>query len=411
MFGFRVPDVDEVMLISGGRTKDDKQFAIHRSSKFIFPGLPRKVAFLSLAQRKANIEEVCNTTQGLPIKLTATVAFKIGRDDDSIYAAGERFRDDQKRETDMATQTGGIFAGHLRSIAGDMTFEAIMRNRQELADKVLDASKTEVANMGLLVDSFQINSLVGPQDYVEALSAPQRAAVAQQAATAQAAADQATALAQARAEQASEEARQESVRNQAEYKRQTLVVQAQYQAEVDAENEKARQSGPLSAAKNQQQVLAEQEILATRQASLRAAQLQAEKIAPAKAAAEQLKIEAEAEAARVMTAAKAEADRTTVQADADAHKMSVQAEAMAANDRVNLDRVLIDQLPRLVEAASQTLNNANVTIFDGIDGANKAVTAAVTQGLSIFNTVKGQLAKGVDPKDLKAIEDMANSGS
>lgn len=399
MFGFRVPDVDEVMLISGGKTKDNKQFAIHRSSKFILWGLPRKVAFLSLAQRKANISEDCNDTNGLPIHLEATVAFKIGRDDDSIYAAGERFRDDQKRDTDMAGQTGNIFGGHLRSIAGSMSFDSIMRNRQELAENVLGASKEEVANMGLIVDSFVINRLIGPEDYVDALSAPQRAAV-----------EQAASIARSQAAQKAAEIEQESQRKQAEYTRQTLVTKAQLQAEVDKENETAKQSGPLAAANAQKAVLAAQTELATGQATLREAELRATQIKVAEANAAQLKIDAEAAASQAKTAADAKAHATMVQADADAHKMSVQAEAMAANDRVNLDQMLIQALPQLVEAASKTLTGANVTIFDGVEGANRTIAAAVTQGLSMFNTVRDQLTKATDQVEIREIEKLANSG-
>lgn len=392
MFGFRVPDVDEVMLISGKKSKDDKQFEIVRGSRFIFPGMPRKVAFLSLAQRKSVIEETCNTTQGLPITLTATVAFKIGREDAAIYAAGERFRDDQRREVDMANQTGGIFAGHLRAIAGDMTFEDMMRNRQELADKVLIASKNEVSNMGLLVDSFQINQLVGPSDYVEAVSAPQRAAVAQ-----------AAAIAQAMATQASAQAEQESLRKQAEYKRETLVVQAQYQAQVDKEKETAAQAGPLAQAQAQQAVLQEQELLASRQASLRQAQLQTEVIKPAEVEASRVKIEAEAQAGRTLTVAKANADMTTMQADADAHKMSVQAAALAAEGKVTMERMLIEQLPEIVKAAAGALANANLTVFNGQEGVNQTLTGLASQGMSIFNTLRSHMDGVEDKSEARAI--------
>lgn len=369
MFGFRVPDVDEVMLVSGGRTKDNAQFQIHRSSKFILPGLPRKVAFLSLAQRKAEIKEDCNDTNGLPIHLEATVAFKIGRDDTTIYAAGERFRDDQKRDTDMAQQTGNIFGGHLRSIAGSMSFDSIMRNRQELAENVLGASKEEVAGMGLIVDSFVINRLVGPADYVDALSAPQRAAV-----------EQAASIARSNAAQRAAEIEQESQRKQAEYARQTAIVKAQYQAEIDTENQKASQAGLLALAQAQQGVLAEKTLLADRQAKLREAELQADMIKPA-----------EADAKKVKIAAQAEADRTKIQADADAHKMQVQAAALAAEGKVTIDRMMVEQLPAMVSAAAQALSRANLTVFNGAEGMNEMLASTVGQGLSIFKTLRSSM--------------------
>jgi uncharacterized membrane protein YqiK len=288
----------------------------------------------------------------------------------------------------MSNQTGGIFAGHLRAIAGDMTFEDIMRNRQELADKVLTASKVEVGNMGLLIDSFQITDLNETSGYIEALSAPQRAAV-----------QQAAAIAQSKANQAAAEAEQESLRKQAEFQRETLVVKAQMQAQVDQENQTAQQAGPLAAAKAQQNVLAEQTILAARQSDLRKVQLQAEQVRPAEAQAEVVKI-----------AAQAEADRTKIQADADAHKMQVQAAALAAEGKVTIERMLVEKLPEMVSAASQTLRGANVTLFNGADGANELLTGTLSQAFSVFNTVRQGLNNAADNAEIKRIEDLANSG-
>ena len=59
----------------------------------------------------------------------------------------------------MPTLVWQIFAGHLRSIIGSMTVEDIVRNRQALATEVLHASKEEISRLGLLVDSFQIQSI------------------------------------------------------------------------------------------------------------------------------------------------------------------------------------------------------------------------------------------------------------
>lgn len=424
MFGYRVPDPDEVMLVSGRKATQEEPFRIYRQGKFIIPVFSR-VKFLGLAQYQATIKEPCTTKQGIGVEVAAVVAFRVAADDKSIYAAGQRFLDDQKvdRRTgvaQMTAQTGQCFAGHLRSIVGAMTLQEMIQNRQSLAEQVLDGSQQEMAKMGLEVDSFQLISVGGSQaeQFIAAMAAPHTAQVQQEAAVAKAAADQAATIAQAKAtqasqiaqaeaEQLSEAARQDSIRKQADAKRQTLVVQAQYQAEVDKENKVAEQAGPLATAKAQQSVLAEQEILATRQASLREAQLQTEVIRPAKVAAEKVRIDAEAAAQAAVTSAEAEAKRTIVQADADAHKMQVQAASMAAEGKVTLERALIDQLPQLVESASRTLQGANVTLFNGAEGANQLVTSALTQGLSVFNTIRDQVNDAVDRNEIRKINDVS----
>ena len=179
----------------------------------------------------------------------------------------------------MTELVGRIFAGHLRSIVGSMTVEDIIRERQKLASEVLDASKPEMARLGLVVDAFQIESMDdGQAGYIKALSQPHIAAV-----------NQAAQIAQAQADQAASKVRQESDRNQAQYQQQTSVAKAQYQAEIDQAQQTAAQAGPLAQAKALQDVLSEQALVAQSQGELRRQQLVAEVVRPAEAEAEKVR--------------------------------------------------------------------------------------------------------------------------
>src|SRR5205814_6924208 len=122
----------------------------------------------------------------------------------------------------MSTLTGRIFAGHLRSIIGSMTVEEIVTERQKLATEVLDGSKFEMAKIGLIVDSLQIQTIddMGA-GYIAAMAAPNNAAIQRQAK-----------IAQAQADQAAAEAQQASVRKQAEFAWESSVVQARYTSEL-----------------------------------------------------------------------------------------------------------------------------------------------------------------------------------
>ena len=195
----------------------------------------RKVRYLTLAMREAEVAETCVTHQGISLNVRAVIAFKVGNDTESIVNAGQRFLSDQDQ---MAVLTGRIFAGHLRSIIGSMTVEEIVTERQKLATEVLDGSKAEMVSIGLTVDSLQIQSIddMGA-GYIAAMAAPNNAAIQRQAKIAQAAADQASA-----------EAVQASARKQAEFERQTAVVRAQYKAEIDKAQAEAAQAGPLAQA-------------------------------------------------------------------------------------------------------------------------------------------------------------------
>ncbi|MFJ9415194.1 flotillin family protein [Streptomyces sp. NPDC101227] len=377
MFGYRVPAPDQAMLISGGkRGQGGAPFRVVTGhGKFVLPVF-RKVRFLTLAMCEAEVAEKCVTRQGIALTVRAVIAFKVGNDTESVVNAGQRFLSDQDQ---MAVLTGRIFAGHLRSIIGSMTVEEIVTERQKLATEVLETSKTEMAKIGLIVDSLQIQSIDdGDTGYIAAMSAPHKAAIQQKAQ-----------ISQAQATQASVEAQQEAARNQAEYQRRTAIVQAEYDAEVERAQAKAAQAGPLAQAHAQQEVLAAQTELAERAAELRQQQLVAEVVKPA-----------EAEAERIRLLALAEAER-----------MKIQAEAAASYDRVALDRMVIDQLPQIVKEASAGLQGANVNVLNGADGLGEIAAGLVGQGLTILDSVRRNLGATDAPENGTGKNDTTGSAN
>jgi uncharacterized membrane protein YqiK len=364
MLGYKVPDPDEAMLISGGRTKSNAPFRVVTGhGAFILPFF-RKARFLTLAMCESEVAEKCVTQQGITLNVRAVIAFKVGNDTESIISAAQRFLSDQDQ---MAVLTGRIFAGHLRSIIGSMTVEQIIRERQKLATEVLDGSKEEMARIGLNVDALQIQSIDDDGlGYITAMSAPHNAAIQQQAQ-----------IAQAQANQKSAEAEQESQRQQAEFARKTAIVRAQYKAEVDKAQAEASQAGPLAEAEAQREVLAMRTELAQRAAELRQQELVAEVVKPAEA----------------------EAERVRIMAIADAEKMKILAEAAASHGRVALDKALIDQLPELVEKAARGLSNANVTVLNGAEGLTEVATGLVAQGVAIFDALRNSVVDYYDDED------------
>ena len=375
MFGYRVPAPDQAMLISGGRIGlGGAPFRVITGHGAFVTPMFRKVRYLSLAMAEAEVAEQCVTKQGITLNVRAVIAFKVGNDNESIVNAGQRFLSDQDQ---MATLTGRIFAGHLRSIIGSMTVEEIVTERQKLATEVLDGSKVEMARIGLSVDSLQIQSIDDMNSgYIDSMAAPHTAAIQRQAQ-----------IAQAQANQASAEAQQQSQRKQAEYQRQTMVVQAQYKAEVDKAQAEAAQAGPLAQAQAQLNVLSAQTDLANKQSELRQRQLVAEVIKPAEAEAQKVRVLAEADAART----------------------KLQAEAAASYDRVALDRMLIEQLPMIVKEAAAGLAGANVSVLNGADGLSEIAAGLVGQGLTILESVKKSLAGSVGA-EVKLFDDGAANG-
>jgi flotillin len=331
---------------------------------FVTP-ITRKVRYLTLSMQEAEVAEQCVTHQGITLNVRSVIAFKVGNDEESIVNAGQRFLSDQEQ---MSVLTGRIFAGHLRSIIGSMTVEEIVTERQKLASEVLDGSKAEMAKIGLIVDSLQIQSIddMGA-GYIAAMAAPNNAAIQRQAK-----------IAQAQADQAAAEAQQASARKQAEFARETSVLQAQYKAEIDKAQAEAAQAGPLAQASATRAVISAQAVLAQEQAQLRQQQLVSEVVKPAEA----------------------EAERVTILAKADAERTRINAEAAASNNRVALDQLLINQLPLIVKEAAAGLAGANVSVLNGADGLSEIAAGLVSQGLTILESVrKGMPAQGAPAAD------------
>jgi uncharacterized membrane protein YqiK len=414
MLGYHVPAPDEAMLISGGKHGGGAPFRVVVGHGVFVPPMFRKTRYLTLAMQESAVQDQCVTKQGIPLNVKAVIAFKVGNDEESIVNAGQRFLSD---ENQMPILAGRIFAGHLRSIIGSMTVEEIVTQRQRLAEEVLDASKTELVHIGLVVDSFQIQSIDDMNSgYIAAMAAPNTAAIQREAKIAQAQAEQAavqaqqasarkqaefareTAVAQAQytqetqaaqaqaesalevarseAQRAQAEAQQASTRNQAEYARQTTVIQAQYKAEIDRAQAEAAQAGPLAQAKAQSAVITAQAALAGQQAGLRQQQLIAEIIRPAEAEAQKVKILAGAEA----------------------EKARILAEAAVAGNRVSIDQMLIERLPEIVEKAAGGLSGANITVLNGSDGLAEITAGLVSQGMAVLNAIRGNMPSGSDGK-------------
>ncbi|MFI9273073.1 SPFH domain-containing protein [Kitasatospora sp. NPDC052896] len=405
MLFWHVPAPNEALLISGSkRQAQDTQFRIVTGhGSFVMP-VKQKARILSLALREAEIAEDCVTQQGIRLTVRAVTVFKVGDDFVSIANAARRFLAEQDR---MEELVGRIFAGHLRSIVGGLTVEQIIRERDRVSQEVKEGSHTEMEKLGIVVDALQIQEIEDASGYITNLAAPHASAVASQAR-----------IAQAKADQLAAEREQEAAALKAQYERDTAIKRAGFVAETEQANARAAQAGPLAEAKASQEVIAEQTLLAQRQAELAAQRLEAEVRRPADAEAyrqrtlaeaqrDRAKFEAEGEAYRRTTLATAEAQAVRVQADGSAYAERTTAEAQSAANAARAESLrggnqeliaanrIVEQLPALVDAAARGLAGANLTVLNGTDGVNQLAAGVVGQGLAILDTLRqGTAAAG-----------------
>jgi uncharacterized membrane protein YqiK len=403
---WHVAEPNEALIISGlGAKAHNRDTADSLGFKIItgkgvavLPGF-QTCRRLSLDTRVSGLDVNCVTKQGIRVHVQGVVIYKVGDDFASIANAARRFLDQQKMMDDKTHQ---LFAGHLRSIVGNLTVEDLLRNREELTNQVRTSSADEMSKLGLIVDSLQIQEIEDESGYIESLGRPDAAAVNSAARIAEAQRNQEA----TRAEQAAEQENAAQIRD-------TEIKKAEYQGQVDQAAVLARQNviqqetraAELEAEKTEKaletQVRKPADAKAYEQVTLAKAERE-ERIAHAQAAATetQLKAQREAEATKVIGEAQADAIRKRGLAEAEAIK--ARAEALAHNQEAVIAQQLAENWPQIVEAGAKVFGNVdNMVVLNGADGVEDMLAKALTLGgaglgvaRQLLSSVNGQPANG-----------------
>ena len=408
----RNPETGEVSTDMSG------QKVVMGASVFVLPFVQR-LHILDLSSRRISVGiRGAVSAQGIKCDLEGVAIVKVGGNEDAIRAAAQRFLD-QQQGIDQFTQE--VLAGSLRAIVGRLTVEEIIKDRAAFASAVAEEAETSLTNQGLALDTFQLQDIQAEGDYLTDLGRPEAARVEKEAA-----------IAEARARQAAEQERLLAEEQIAIAERTLALKQAEIRAETDAAQARAAAAGPLAQAARDQEVLAEQEKVAQRNAALKDRQLDTEirkpadaeryrveqeaeaaknaailraeadkqaTIAAAQAAAEQARLsgdgeraQREAVAAAVETEGRAEAAAILAKGQAEAEAMDRKAEAFRNyGDAAVLDLV-VGVMPDLVKAASEPLSAVDRMTVISADGASslaRNVASNVEQGLQIGSDLTG----------------------
>lgn len=394
------------------------QKVVMGASVFVLPFV-QMLHVMDLSSRRISIKiGGAVSKQGVKVDLEGVAVVKVGGNEDLIRAAAQRFLT-QQGEIELFTQE--VLAGSLRSIVGGLTVEEIIRDRGAFAARVAEESETSLTGQGLTLDTFQIQDVRTEGSYLDDLGRPEQARVRQEAS-----------IAEARARQAAEQERLRAEESIAAANRDLTLKQATFQAETDAALAHALAAGPLSAAEQEQRVLAEREKVAVRAAALKERELDTEVRKPADAA--RYRVEQEAQAAQFATVAKADADRQAriaaaqaageesrltgegerakraalaeaVQLEGDANAAAIlakgsaeaetlqrKADAFASYGEAAVLSMLTEILPRVVHNAAAPISNIDTMTVITTDGASalpRQVAGNITQGLQILKDVVG----------------------
>jgi len=306
----QVPPSQVYVVFGSGGTK-----MVSNGGVFIIPILQTyKVLDLTIMTLKTEKDEVY-TISGVPIQLDWVAQVQIDSEEAALRTASKAFLDKTRAEVRQVIEE--TLSANFRAIVGQMSVEAIHRDRDDFVQRVQDLASDDVAAMGVKIISMGIEEITDQEGYLQAMAAPQIAAVKRDAAIAQAEADREARVKAAEAQQTAEQAELDAQRE----------ILAQREALQLREVQVKRKVG-LEQADSDAEVQAQRALAVEKQQ-------EAEVLVPARAEREATEIRAEAEKRRVTITAEAEAEaiREKAFADAEATEKTGVAEATALQAR------------------------------------------------------------------------------
>ncbi|MEV6649209.1 SPFH domain-containing protein [Streptomyces sp. NPDC051219] len=417
---YKVAGPSEAFIITGRRgkkstdpvtgrisTDNSGQKVVVGGGVFVVPFVQQKFT-LDLSSRHIPIHvRGAVTLRGVKANLEGVAIVKVGGNEDSIRAAAQRFL---QQQDGIVGFTQEVLSGALRAIVGRMSVEDIIRDRAAFAGQVAEEAEASLSGQGLVLDAFQIQDITTEGSYLEDLGRPEAARAKQEAD-----------IAEAIARRASEQARLKAAEEIAVAERTFNLRQAEIKAETEAAAAKANAAGPLAEAARRQEVLAEQEKVAERQAALTDRELDTKVRKPADAARYQAEQEAEARRVALVKEAEADAERSrltgegeklhraalaeAVRIEGEAHaaaiaaKGSAEAEAMqkkadafAQYGDAAVLQMLVEVLPQIVAKAAEPLSaidKLTVISTDGASQLSRTVADNVAQGVELLSSTTG----------------------
>lgn len=429
----RVPPNQALVIVGRGAGKkaaaDAGQRVVVGGRTFVWPVLQQGFP-ISLEQRQIGITVEGVDKNRIKIAIKASINFKVRGDEEGVRRAAQRFLSQQTTLTEIIKES---LEGSLRSIVGDMTIEQIISDRKGLSDRVVDSTKTDLAEQGLQVDLLNISDISTPgSDYLANLGRAE-AARARQVAE----------VSEAEAQRISEFAVIEAAEQIAERQKALDLRKATIKAQTDRANAEAEAAGQLARAEQdklvadlQRQALAEQarvteeqldisvrkpaeadayaavqRATAERDAANAATEADAYKrttiaqanktaaIQDAEAAAEAVRRAGEAErdrqvalAAGIKAEGLARAAATEAEGRAEAVAIDAKAEALKKYGQAAIAQEVISRLPEIVRAAAEpiaAIQGMTVISTDGASAITKNVASVLGEGQQVVRQLTG----------------------
>jgi flotillin len=322
----------------------------------------------------------------IPVNIQAMANVKIaGSEEDGLNNALERFLG--RNVTDISQIAKETLEGSLRGVLATLTPEEANSQRLQFAEKVTTEARSDLQNLGLVLDTFKIQDLSDSEGYLDAIGRKKNAEVRRDATIAEANAEAEARQVAAEAKKRGSVAESVSEMNIVEANNKLQVLRAELASETNIAEAKAQVARAIAEVEEQQK-------LEARRVEMNKSKYQADVVVPAEAHREAKILEAMGEAASIVEDGKATAEA-----------VRLMREQWEKEDTREL--FLIQQLPDILDKVTSViadnLSIDKVTVFDSGNGNGmptyvKGVTGSV---VAIMEQIKN--ATGLDiPEILRA---------
>jgi len=300
---------NEALIVYGGGRQTH---IVVGGGRFIWPYINQVQRLsLELMTLEVTTQEVY-TEYGVPVTVDGIAQVKVDRNDEMIRTAAERFLG--KSPTEVCAIALQTLEGHLRAILGTMTVEAIYKQRDEFAQRVAEVATSDLAGMGLRIDSFTIREIRDTKGYLDALGKARTAEVKRDATIGEAQAQRDAMAKSAEANRDGQVAKFAADTRVAEADRDYEMNVAQYRAAVAQQKAEADLAYDLQKFKTQQLVEREEVQVSVVEKEMQAQVQEREVLRKERELEATIRKPADAEKYRISTLAEAERTKRETEA-------------------------------------------------------------------------------------------------
>ncbi|CAG2119078.1 unnamed protein product, partial [Medioppia subpectinata] len=281
---------------------------------------------LQIMTLKPRCESV-ETAQGVPLSVTGIAQCKIMHEKDFLTIAAEQFLGMSVRQIHHVLNE--TLEGHLRSILGTLTVEAIYRDRDQFAALVREVANPDVGRMGIEIVSFTIQDVYDSVEYLSSLGKTRTAEVKRDAQTGVALAERDAGIREAHCNRESMETKYSADTKIEDAHRLFSLEKAKYDGEVNTKKAEAQLAYELQCAKLQQLIRNEEMEIEVVERRKEIDIQEKEILRKEKELMSKVKLPAEAEAYRVEMIAGGERTKTVAVAQAGAQRIKLIGAAQA----------------------------------------------------------------------------------